>query len=149
MKKPALLFVLAAFLTPVAASAQALDVVDRYMAAWNNHNAPAAADFLDENVEYYDAATGSPVKGRLNAQTNIIESFMKSAPNLRWTRDAAMTVATADKVAFRWTFSGRWADDVKAVKKDFQISGATLIRIKRGKIVFQGDYYDSKQLGLE
>lgn len=48
--------------------------------------------------------------------------------------------------------SGDWADGTKATGKKFSIRGATLIRVKDGKILFDGDYYDAygfyKQLGL-
>jgi len=143
-------------LLPALASAQAVELVDRYMAAWNAHDAAAAAQFYDDGVQYYDASTGAPVIGKSKAQSDIVQAFLTAVPDLKWTRDADAPIVGADAVAFSWTFSGTntgvWSDGTKATGKTFLIHGATLIRLKKGKIVSQGDYYDAhtfyKQLGL-
>jgi ketosteroid isomerase-like protein len=59
-------------------------------------------------------------------------------------------------IAFQWTFEGTntgpWSDGTKATGKHFSFHGLTLVRVKGGKIAYQGDYYDAygffKQLGL-
>ena len=151
-----LLILALALLIPAIGSAQALVLVDKYMAAWNAHDAAAAAELYDEGVQYYDASTGSPVVGKLKAQTEIVQAFLTAVPDLQWTRDKEQPIIGTDGVAFQWTFSGTntgaWSDGGKATGKKFLIHGATLIRTKKGKIVYQGDYYDAhtfyKQLGL-
>ena len=155
MKQLLRVFVLSIIL-PATGSAQTVELVDKYMAAWNNHDPVAAADFFDENVEYYDASTGTPVIGRLKAQTEIVTAFLRAVPDLKWTRDQESPIVGTEGIAFRWTFSGtnsgNWSDGTKATHKWFLIRGATLMRISKGKIVFQGDYYDAhalyKQIGL-
>lgn len=151
------LFVLAvALLIPAIGSAQMVDLVDRYMAAWNAHDAAIAAQSFDEGVQYFDASTGAPVIGKLKAQTEIVQAFLTAVPDLKWTRDEGQPIVGTDAVAFQWTFSGTntgpWSDGTKATGRKFLIHGATLIRTKKGKIVYQGDYYDAhsfyKQLGL-
>ena len=145
-----------ALMIPALGSAQVLVLADKYMAAWNAHDAAAAAEFYDEGVSYYDASTGAPVIGKLKARTDIVQAFLTAVPDLKWTRDAHKPVVGSDAVAFSWTFSGTntgpWSDGTKATGKKFLIHGATLIRCKKGKIVSQGDYYDAhtfyKQLGL-
>jgi steroid delta-isomerase-like uncharacterized protein len=145
-----------ALLIPALGSAQTIELVDRYMAAWNAHDAAAAARFYDDGVSYYDASTGAPVIGKSKAQSDIVQAFLTAVPDLKWTRDADEPVSGKDAVAFAWTFSGTntgpWSDGTKATGKKFLIHGATLIRVKKGKIVSQGDYYDAhtfyKQLGL-
>jgi steroid delta-isomerase-like uncharacterized protein len=145
-----------ALLIPAIGSAQVVDLVDRYMGAWNAHDAAAAAAFYDDGVQYYDASTGAPVIGKAKAQSDIVQAFLTAVPDLRWTREKDRPIVGTDDVAFQWTFSGTntgpWSDGTKATNKKFLIHGATLIRTKKGKIVYQGDYYDAhtfyKQLGL-
>ena len=160
----ALAFVLA---SPVTARAQAapatapapgtgaVALVDAYMAAWNAHDAAKAASFMTDNVEYYDASTPAPQKGRANAQQNVIQAFMTAAPDCVWKR-TGLPVVGNEGIAFQWTFKGTntgpWSDGTKATGKAFAFNGVTLIRTRGGKIAYQGDYYDAygffKQLGL-
>ena len=151
-----LLILALALLIPAIGSAQAVELVDKYMAAWNAHDAAAAAEFYDDAVQYYDASTGAPVVGKLKAQTDIVQAFLTAVPDLQWKRDKEQPIVGTEGVAFQWTFSGTntgpWSDGTKATNKTFLIHGATLIRMKKGKIAYQGDYYDAhtfyKQLGL-
>ena len=155
----ATLAVLAAlgWVAPVAALGQTapMAVVDAYLAAWNAHDAAKAASLMTEDVEYYDASTPAPQKGRDNARQHVIQAFLTAAPDCRWTRTGAPVVGK-DGVAFQWTFKGTntgpWDDGTKATGKAFSFNGVTLIRLRDGKIAYQGDYYDAygffKQLGL-
>lgn len=140
-------------ITPAAATA----VVDGYLSAWNAHDAVRAAGYMTDDVVYYDATVGTPQVSRDSARANVIQAFMTAAPDLKWVRDsAAPPIAGGDGVAFQWTFSGThtgpFADGTPATGKAFTFKGATIIRLKEGKIAYQGDYYDAygflKQLGL-
>jgi predicted ester cyclase len=144
--------------TPAAPSkpiGSAVALVDAYMAGWNAHDATKAASFMTDDVEYYDASTPAPQKGRANAQRNVIQAFLTAAPDCVWTRTGAPVVGN-DGIAFQWSFKGTntgpWGDGTKATGKPFTFNGVTLIRIRAGKIAYQGDYYDAygflKQLGL-
>jgi steroid delta-isomerase-like uncharacterized protein len=140
---------------PAAPAPASVALVDAYMAAWNAHNAAKAASYMTEDVEYYDASTPAPQKGRANAQKNVIQAFMTAAPDCVWTRTGAPVVGK-DGIAYQWTFKGTntgpWSDGTKATGKPFTFNGVTLIRTRDGKIAYQGDYYDAygffKQLGL-
>lgn len=132
-----------------------LSVVRAYMAAWNAHNANLAASYLDYEVTYYDASVGTPQQGVVVARDNVIKAFINAFPDCRWTMDGKPLV-DRDGVAFQWTFTGTntgaFADGTKATGKPLVLHGLTLIRVKQGKIIYQGDYYDAlgfnKQLGL-
>ena len=151
------LLIMLGWLAPVTASGQASPtaVVDAYLAAWNAHDAAKAASFMTDDVEYYDASTPAPQKGRDNARQHVIQAFFTAAPDCSWTRTGAPVVGK-DGVAFQWTFKGTntgpWGDGTKATGKPFSFNGVTLIRLRDGKIAYQGDYYDAygffKQLGL-
>jgi steroid delta-isomerase-like uncharacterized protein len=141
--------------TKPAATSPSLAVVDAYMAAWNAHDATKAAGYMTDDVEYYDASTPALQKGRDNARQNVIQAFLTAAPDCVWTRTGAPVVGK-DGIAYQWTFKGTntgpWADGTKATGKPFSFNGVTLIRLREGKIAYQGDYYDAygffKQLGL-
>ncbi|MEZ5666310.1 MAG: nuclear transport factor 2 family protein [Alphaproteobacteria bacterium] len=141
--------------TPAWAEDGALAVVEGYLAAWNAHDAAAAAAFFADDVTYYDASVGAPVSGREAAQTDIIESFLNAVPDASWQMSGA-PVVNADAVAFEWTFAGTntgdWGDGTAATGKPFTLHGLSLIRVEDGKIAYQGDYYDALgfygQLGL-
>lgn len=140
--------------TPPARPLNAAEVVRAYMNAWNEHDAAKAASFLDERVTYYDASTPAPQVGKAAAQKNVIEAFLKMAPDCVWKLDGPPIVGQGG-VAFQWVLSGTntgdWSDGTKATGKKFELKGATILRLHDYKILFQGDYYDShtmlKQVG--
>jgi ketosteroid isomerase-like protein len=133
----------------------AVDVVRGYMSAWNEHDAAKAAEFLDERVAYYVASAAKPQTGKATVQKNVIEAFLKMAPDCAWKLDGPLIVNQGG-VAFQWVLSGTntgdWADGTKATGKKFELKGATILRLHDYRILFQGDYYDSytmlKQVGL-
>jgi steroid delta-isomerase-like uncharacterized protein len=140
--------------SPLAAQTAPREVVDAYMAAWNAHDAEAAAALLADDVVYLDVTVGEPQKGRAAARDNVIKLFMTAAPDLTWKMTGA-PVESADGIAFEWTFAGTntgdWGPETPATGKAFSFDGVTFMRIKDGKIVYQGDYYDGlgfqRQLG--
>ncbi|NQD37282.1 SnoaL-like domain-containing protein [Permianibacter sp. IMCC34836] len=140
-----------------AAKAPAVDpvkVIDDYMAAWNSHNADAAASHFADNVTYLDASVGTPQQGRDAARDNVIKVFMTAVPDCHWVRNGA-PIVSADGIAFEWTFSGTntgaWGPDTPATGKSFSFNGVSFIRLQGDKIAYQGDYYDAlnfnKQMG--
>ncbi len=141
-----------------AGLAQAADdakaIVDGYMAAWNAHDADKAGEFLAEDAEYYDVTVGSAQKGRAAARDNVIKVFVTAIPDLKWVMTGA-PIVSADGIAFQWQFSGTnagaWSAETPATGKLVSFEGVSFVRIKDGKIAYQGDYYDAlglnKQLG--
>lgn len=142
----------------LAGLAQAADdakaIVDGYMAAWNAHDANKAGEFLAEDAEYYDVTVGTPQKGRAAARDNVIKVFVGAIPDLKWEMTGA-PIVSADGIAFQWVFSGTntgaWSAETPATGKPVKFEGVSFMRIKDGKIAYQGDYYDAlgfnKQLG--
>lgn len=141
-----------------AGLAQAADdakaIIDGYMAAWNAHDADKAGEFLAEDAEYYDVTVGSAQKGRAAARDNVIKVFVTAIPDLKWIMTGA-PIVSADGIAFQWQFSGTntgaWGAETPATGKPVSFEGVSFVRIKDGKIAYQGDYYDAlgfnKQLG--
>jgi len=140
---------------PSFAADTAQSVVEAYVAAWNAHDAAKAAGYFADDVTYYDASVGKPVKGKEAAKTGVIDNFLKAVPDAVWTMKGA-PVVEGDRVSFEWEFAGTntgaWADGTAATGKKFSFTGASMFSIKDGKIATQSDYYDAlgfyKQLGL-
>jgi len=126
-------------------------VVDHYMAAWNAHSASQASRYLADEVIYYDAATGSPVKGKTKAEKEVIGAFIQAVPDLTW-KMTSKPVFNNDTIAFQWAFSGtnsgEWAGS-PATHNKIKFEGVSFIKVNAGKITYQGDYYDSKKLDAE
>ena len=149
----ALLTVAAATSAP-AADMTPRQVADAYLAAWNAHDADAAAALMGDDVTYLDVTVGEPQKGREAARDNVIKLFITAAPDLTW-KMTSEPIESANGIAFQWTFagtnSGTWGPDTPATSKPFSFDGVTFMRVENGKIVYQGDYYDGlgfqKQLG--
>ena len=148
------LFMLFTAVGLVQAADDAKAIVDGYMAAWNAHDAEQAATFLAEDAVYFDATVGTPQNGKAAARDNVIKVFISAVPDLTWKMTSAPIVG-ADGIAFQWKFSGTnsgaWGPDTPATGKPLSFEGVSFIRIKDGKIAYQGDYYDAlgfnKQLG--
>lgn len=138
----------------VQAADDAKAIVDGYMAAWNAHDADKAASFLAEDAVYFDATVGTPQNGKAAARDNVIKVFINAVPDLSW-KMTSEPIVSADGIAFQWVFSGTnsgaWGADTPATDKPLSFEGVSFVRIKDGKIVYQGDYYDAlgfnKQLG--
>ncbi len=138
--------------------AQATDnakaIIDGYMAAWNAHDADKAATYLTDNAVYFDATVGTPQKGKMAARDKVIKVFIGAVPDLHWQMISA-PIVSADGIAFQWKFSGTntgaWSTETPATGKPLSFEGISFVRIKDGKIAYQGDYYDAlgfnKQLG--
>ncbi|SDO16668.1 ester cyclase [Pseudomonas jinjuensis] len=157
MRQIARAFYLLSLLT-LAGLAQAADspkqIIDDYMAAWNAHDAEKAASYLAEDAEYFDVTVGTPQKGREAARDNVIKVFVGAVPDLTWKMNGT-PIVDKDGIAFQWTFSGNntgaWDAQTPATNKPLSFAGVSYVKVKDGKIVYQGDYYDAlglhKQLG--
>jgi steroid delta-isomerase-like uncharacterized protein len=148
------LLAVAATTSALAADMTPRQVADAYMAAWNAHDPEAAAALMADDVTYLDATVGEPQKGREAARDKVIKLFVTAAPDLTW-KMTSEPIESANGIAYEWTFAGTntgaWGPDTLATGKSFSFNGETFMRVENGKIVYQGDYYDSlgfqKQLG--
>ena len=59
-------------------------VAEAYLAAWNAHDADAAAALMADDVTYLDVTVGEPQKGRDAARDKVIKLFVTAAPDLTW-----------------------------------------------------------------
>ncbi|MGH8670433.1 MAG: ester cyclase [Burkholderiales bacterium] len=130
-----------------------LKLLDNYIAAWNSHDPDKVVAYLADEMTYYD-----PMVGNMKSEDEVrkfVKRFVDFSPDYRWVI-AGKPMVSKDSVAFEWHFTGTntGAVDEKtpATGKAYDIYGASIIRFRHGKIVFEGDYWDQvgfrKQLGL-
>lgn len=137
---------------PAPASPDATAVIGDYMSAWNAHDSDKAGSYFADDGVYLDASVGTPQKGRQAATDNVIKVFIKAVPDCLWTMRGD-PIATADGIAFEWTFTGTntgdWSGETKATGKTMSFNGVSFVRVKDGKITYQGDYYDAATLNKQ
>ena len=129
-------------------------VAEAYLAAWNAHDADAAAALMADDVTYFDVIVGKSQKGRDAARDKVIKLFVTAAPDLTF-KMTGEPIESANGIAYEFTFAGTntgaWGPDTPATGKPFSFKGVTFMRVENGKIVYQGDYYHGldfqKQLG--
>ena len=146
----------AAAAAPVApaapATADAAAVIGEYMTAWNAHDGDKAGSYFADDGVYLDASVGTPQNGRQAATDYVIKVFIKAVPDCLWTMRGE-PIATADGIAFEWTFTGTntgdWSAETKATGKTMSFNGVSFVRVKDGKITYQGDYYDAATLNKQ
>jgi uncharacterized protein (TIGR02246 family) len=80
-------------------------VADAYLAAWNAHDADAAAALMADDVTYLDVTVGEPQKGRDAARDKVIKLFVTAAPDLTW-KMRSEPIESVNGIAFEWTFAG-------------------------------------------
>jgi steroid delta-isomerase-like uncharacterized protein len=146
---------IAALVTGIASAAEmsAAEVAEGYLAAWNAKDVEKAASFYADDVEYFDVTVGEAHKGS-DAAREVVQTFVTAAPDLKWEMKGE-PIVSEDGIAFQWTFSGTntgaFGPELPATNKPFSFDGVTFMRVKDGKITYQGDYYDGygfgKQLG--
>lgn len=135
-----------------AAEENPQQVIQNYMSAWNKHDPQKAGTYLAKDAVYYDATVGVPQKGQVAARDNVIKVFINAVPNLKWEMTSKPIVAK-DGISFQWRFSGlntgAWSATTPATGKPLSFEGVSFVRIKHGKIAYQGDYYDAANLNKQ
>ncbi len=139
--------------TAVAGSAN-LALLNRYLDAWNQHDALRVGAMFDEHSQYFDAAFAGMQNGRQAIIDNAIEVFLRGMPDLRWELRGA-PIASSEGIAYEWTLTGtntgRWGG-VSPTHQKINLKGMSFMRVREGRIVYQAVVYDSaalnRQLGL-
>ncbi|MEA1981946.1 MAG: ester cyclase [Campylobacterota bacterium] len=147
--------VVGSLITLNAQESRANQVLDSYIAAWNEHDIKKIDSFYAPKVIWYDLGYDYTTKGKESVSKAIIKAFMGSVPDMYWSKSGDVFIS-GDTVVYEWvyggTFNGKW--DGKVVKdKSFQIKGVSATTInKNGKITSHKDYYNllslKQQLGV-
>ena len=127
-------------------------IITDYMAAWNAHDAQRAGSFFADDAVYADATMGAPKSGREEITDTVIKVYMNAVPDSQWEMRGE-PVVEGDRITFEWGFSGKntgsWAFGVAATNQKLNLQGVSFMRIKGGKIIYEGNYYDGLTMNKE
>lgn len=138
-----------------AKEARVSEVLDNYIAAWNEHDLKKIDAFYADDVIWYDLGYDYTTKGKKSVSKAITDAFMGYVPDMYWGKSGDAFIS-GDTIVYEWvyggTFNGEW-DKISITNKKFEIKGLSATTInKDGKIISHKDYYDllsfKRQLGL-
>lgn len=130
-------------------------VFDEYIAAWNSHDAEKIAEFFTEDGIHEDVAVGSVFHGKSELIAGLNPLFA-ACPDFKL--ELKTLFAVGNWVAQEWIMSGTQTGDlnilgIPAAGKRFSIRGASITRLRDGKIARNTDYWDMasmrQQLGQQ
>lgn len=118
---------------PLQAYPNAKAFADAYFEVWNQRNYATISEFYDADVVYRDLNLGTQTKG-LNELERFIRKAVTDTPDLKFIALDAVKEGN-QKLAIRWQMTGT------SEGKGFEIEGASIMRLRKGKVVFNSDYY--------
>jgi len=131
-----------------AASQDESAIAEKWIAAWNSHDAEKLLPLFTSDVFYEDVAFGeashSPAELR-----KFAADYFESVPDLKI--ELLRVSLHNDHGTIEWTLSGTDKAMYRTGKK-FSVRGVSVIDVRAGKIFRNLDFYDSatimRQLGL-
>jgi steroid delta-isomerase-like uncharacterized protein len=116
---------------------------ESYLEAWNERRGSAVGEFMDDAVDFEDVTMGATFKGRQEVEA-FVEVFAQTfSSDYRFT--LVTELLTDSSVAAEWVVSGTHdgsSPALAATGKPFTIRGATIARLRDGKITYNRDYWD-------
>jgi steroid delta-isomerase-like uncharacterized protein len=149
------LAILGSFALLSANESKAGQVLDQYMAAWNEHNIEKIDSFYADDVIWYDLGYDHTTTGKKAVTEAIVNAYLAYVPDMYWGKNGDVFVS-GNTIVYEWvyggTFNGKWGDQT-IKNKPFEIKGISTTTVNdSGKIISHKDYYDGyafqKQLGL-
>ena len=119
-------------------------MIKNYIAAWNSHDAKKIASFFTEDGVHEDIAIGSVYHGRNELKAGLIPLFA-ACPDFKL--EIKSLFSTTDFVAQEWVMTGTQTGaldglGIPATGKSFSIQGASITKLRRGKIARNTDYWN-------
>ena len=119
-------------------------VLEAFYAAYNAHDAAAAAALYAEDGQHDEIAMGKSRSGTAALQ-NGLEGFFRMLPDVAWSPKEVIRSGDWLAVSYRMTgtFTPRAKEDQPAPRpKPVAIDGLHLLRVAGGKIETTQDYWD-------
>ena len=115
-----------------------------YTAAWNSHDGEKIAAFFTEDGVHEDVAVGSVYRGKNELKAGISPLFA-ACPDFKL--ELKSLFGTADWVGQEWVMTGTQIGafsglGIPATGKSFSIRGASITRLRGGKIARNTDYWN-------
>lgn len=119
-----------------------MDLITRYVEAWNRHDPEGAAAMVSPDVVYEDVAAG-----RVMRSPKEVADWVRE--NVAWSSDLhfelTRQVVSGDDVLCEWVLSGTHTGDlmgIPATGRRFDVRGASFVRLEANRIAEQRDYSD-------
>ena len=123
-------------------------VAEKWIAAWNSHDAEKLLPLFTADVFYEDVAFGEANHGSAELR-KFAASYFEAVPDLKI--ELQRSSIHDGHGTIEWTLSGTDKGMYKTGKK-FSVRGVSVIEVREGKIFRNLDFYDSatimRQLGL-
>ncbi|QBP12529.1 nuclear transport factor 2 family protein [Cupriavidus metallidurans] len=129
------------------ANAGSLEVVERYLAAWNSDSADELSKVVDAQVEYFNTSNAAPHRG-IQSILEVSHFLSKLLPNRKLVL-RSRPVVEKDTVAIEWEFSAiqvTMNGSGERSERPIKFQGASIFRVNQGKITYASDYYNSASM---
>ena len=138
---------------PAAGDARASRaVLDAWLDAVNRHDEAAAAALLADDAQVFDALLAKIYQGRAEAQREVIGMYQRAVPDGQWSLRGE-PIVSADGFSYEWTLTGtnlgNWTSYLRGRGQKIDFKGATVVRLRDGKIAYQATYFDTNALGAQ
>lgn len=119
------------------------DWIPGYIAAWNRHSARDVAAHMATEAVFEDVALGQIFRGpqEIGTWATIIAETFSSDYRFELTQ----AFSTESGFALEWTMTGthdRESDQLPPTGKRFELRGASVGRLRGGRIAANSDYYN-------
>jgi steroid delta-isomerase-like uncharacterized protein len=115
----------------------------KYTGAWNRHSATDVAAFMTEDAVFVDYALGETFHGPQEIGQWVDSMVAGFSSDFSLVLHHAVVTSTG--FATEWTLRGthdRASPQLAATGKHFEIRGASVGKVRDGKICVQHDYWD-------
>lgn len=121
------------------AASHASGVAEKWIAAWNSHDPDKIVAVFTDDVMYEDVPYGELNHGSAELR-KFAASELEAVPDLKV--ELAESSIQGGSGSFQWMFSGTDKGIYKSGKQ-FKVRGVSIIKIEKGKISRNVDYYDA------
>jgi steroid delta-isomerase-like uncharacterized protein len=128
--------------------------VERYLAAWNDHDPNAMAELLTDDIVWEDPALPAPARG-----IPAVQAFMRAGwvgfPDLRFdATDAPHLTVDGDEVAWRWRMRGTMTGPLDPpgfapTGRVMAVEGVDLWTLRDGRIARYRAFYDMNDVARQ
>jgi steroid delta-isomerase-like uncharacterized protein len=139
------------------ASASSIDLpafCARYLAAWNDHDPPAMAALLTDDIVWEDPALPAPARG-VAAVQDFMRAGWRGFPDLRFdATDTPHLTAGGDQVAWRWRMRGTMTGPLDPpgfapTGRAMEVEGVDLWELRDGRIARYRAFYDLNDMARQ
>lgn len=123
------------------------DFVERYLDAWNRHDADAVLGFMTHDCTYTDVAVGETYSGSAALREFVGGLAARFSSDYRF--EGGFVVLSGDGYAAEWVMKGTHDGQgprLPGTGKPYAIHGVSIGELRDGKIARNTDYWNMTEL---